>query len=1018
MANKIPADNIRWVLDLDVKGVQAELHGLSSESQDLMIKNKELEAELKKVSKAMKEAETDLEKLRAKGDTTSATYQKAKVAFDQNAQAIVNINRQVDENNKKIDLNNDKAKQLTNTLKIEDMTMDQLKARAKDLAAQLNKTSEAASPEAYAALDKELKEVKERMGELKNGGEETASTFGGTGTRSMVTFAAAVAAVKVGIDIFEGIMMSNRGTAIEFTAAMDGLTASFNYFKTSVANWDFTNFWDGVKKAYTAGNEATKMFENVHNMQNSFKLTSAQEISEIEDLKTQLRDVNLTNEQRIRIGDEIIERTNKLAEQEKKLYEENLKATKRQLDAQSEFNEQELDFIIVNRNAQEENLENLGKIKDLEDELNHLRKNANTWENYSNDGKNNYYVNKLKETNEEIKQYEALIENRKNAYGFTYPEQYEIMSSAVEKFARTDKEAVDAYVEARVRVNDVNIKTKKELRETQNLVNSLTKKQTDRGLGGSTPEQRQMNALNKLNTDIEIKRQTELSKIKEDYKNKEIKTDSEFNRQVVANESAMYATRKAALESFLENPLEPKIRQEVLRQIAEIDNKILDQEIKVQKEIEKILLNADPVEKEKRAYEERLSAVGLYGKERETLTKDELDALELLEKQHKENLERIDREAETRKKAQSEKEFEESFQGRREQLQLEINELMQNSAAAGRTGYDAEMELHIKRLQMIQEEIEARRAAGLEVQKLTQQLGRVESQMTATIKKENDVRAANYNRYATSLASATEDFFSGQKSGLEAFGGSMIDILFDVLTQIINQKIIEATAVAVAEQAKAAAIAAAMPDSVFTFGASAAARTAAIGAIIMGALQVAKGALKGMLGKKKSSSSDSSSSRSQTTGNITLKQRAKGKYDVIGADDKRLYRNVPYTGDAKTGVVSRPTLMGERGSELVVSSPDFKALQKHINYPMILQALHDVRFGTPQRAEGKYDNVDTNFTIQNAPTMDPELLSRLAVVLEKMSNGVPALIGATEMQAALDNLRNENVRFTQKGVNS
>lgn len=84
-------------------------------------------------------------------------------------------------------------------------------------------------------------------------------------------------------------------------------------------------------------------------------------------------------------------------------------------------------------------------------------------------------------------------------------------------------------------------------------------------------------------------------------------------------------------------------------------------------------------------------------------------------------------------------------------------------------------------------------------------------------------------------------------------------------------------------------------------------------------------------------------------------QFASGKYDVIGADDGRTY-HVPYLGPASTGVVTRPALVGERGTELIIAADTLDRLRSHINYPMIVSAINDARSGrVPQHASGSYD---------------------------------------------------------------
>ncbi|NLV87628.1 MAG: hypothetical protein GX025_10520 [Clostridiales bacterium] len=70
---------------------------------------------------------------------------------------------EIDANNKKIDENKNKIAELNKSMKLGDMTMNQLRNRARDLAKQLNSTSQAAEPEAYKALQKEQGAVVARM---------------------------------------------------------------------------------------------------------------------------------------------------------------------------------------------------------------------------------------------------------------------------------------------------------------------------------------------------------------------------------------------------------------------------------------------------------------------------------------------------------------------------------------------------------------------------------------------------------------------------------------------------------------------------------------------------------------------------------------------------------------------------------------------------------------------------------------------------------------------------------------
>jgi len=82
-----------------------------------------------------------------------------------------------------------------------------------------------------------------------------------------------------------------------------------------------------------------------------------------------------------------------------------------------------------------------------------------------------------------------------------------------------------------------------------------------------------------------------------------------------------------------------------------------------------------------------------------------------------------------------------------------------------------------------------------------------------------------------------------------------------------------------------------------------------------------------------------------------VSQRAEGKYDVIGADDGRNYNQVPYSGVTKTGVYSLPTLVAERGDELIVDHGTLNNVR--VNFPDVLPKIQASM--VPQRASGNVE---------------------------------------------------------------
>lgn len=154
MAKKLTEDELKWILSVDATKAQQEVRALSKDNGKLNTTNKEL-----------KDRMIDL----------IATGKKESEEFNR-------LSKEVELNNEKIDKNKAKIKALEGTMGISALTMAQLRKQAKDLQRQLDNTSQATHPENYKKLEQNLVAVKNRMSELKAGGEKTgdalSSSFG------------------------------------------------------------------------------------------------------------------------------------------------------------------------------------------------------------------------------------------------------------------------------------------------------------------------------------------------------------------------------------------------------------------------------------------------------------------------------------------------------------------------------------------------------------------------------------------------------------------------------------------------------------------------------------------------------------------------------------------------------------------------------------------------------------------------------------------------------------------------
>lgn len=248
--------------------------------------------------------------------------------------------------------------------------------------------------------------------------------------------------------------------------------------------------------------------------------------------------------------------------------------------------------------------------------------------------------------------------------------------------------------------------------------------------------------------------------------------------------------------------------------------------------------------------------------------------------------------------------------------------------------------------------------------------------------------------YAEQFGNALGDVISGQKSAMEALGDATIDIIYDVLNEKINARLTE-----LATDAAYATAAGGMKE-IGSKGIAGIATSAVIAAAVGGLLATARSALKGLLNKRGGDSDTGGSSSISFQRVPTVNQYATGRYDVIGLEDGRSYRGVPYIGPAPTGIVEGPALVSERGSELIVNADDLRRLQKHINYPLVMQAINESRGHVTQHASGNYSGVNISPVVNEpAAAIPSELLSRFLSVIERIErNGIPADVVLTDLE--------------------
>lgn len=132
-----------------------------------------------------------------------------------------------------------------------------------------------------------------------------------------------------------------------------------------------------------------------------------------------------------------------------------------------------------------------------------------------------------------------------------------------------------------------------------------------------------------------------LTAIKLSYLKGDIKTEYDYNKALLDQQDNYDSLRKEKLTELLKTVTDPGVKLELNKQLVEIDKKALDRQIKQNNDIKKILLDADPIESERQAYDNRLRELGLFGVDKKNMTADQLEALRILEEQHNETIRKL-----------------------------------------------------------------------------------------------------------------------------------------------------------------------------------------------------------------------------------------------------------------------------------------------------------------------------------------------------------------------------------------
>lgn len=572
---------------------------------DLLIKDSEAQRNIANLSKANKDLEKSNKEIRLEMARLEAQGKK-------NSEEWKGLQDVMKKNNAEISNNTQLIKANENLLGTQSMTMNQLKKRYQELLKEMNNTSKATDPKAWESLKSQLDETKGAMSNLAGGTQKAEGVMISWGSAMKIGVAGIIAGIGQKIasligDFFslEKIINSNQKTGDKFQAAISGISNSMDVLRRAIATLDFSELSKKMEKAYKSGVMIAKLLDEVFELENSFKIKQVKVNEEIELLREQGSNVNLSEKERIAYLEKVLSLTNDLAESEKTVVENKLKAANQKLYDDTGLTEVQVEYVVSNYLINRSTIQAASELIKMEDNLKAMASKSVS-----------IPVNPLlsapKTTYDQV---EYNAQQKRIEYFKQENEQIVKAADALRKYNLTNDATIISWVNANVELKQISVNKERSEREIENQKNSLLKATKDKAvadqkeLAAKTIEEREK--MYKIEIDAADKAHNiELLGIKDLYLSQHIEQE-EYNIRSESLEQDLIAKKI-------------EINTKYSKSVDELQNNLLDRQIdrmgKLKSMIDKITKDIDDKLKKQIEESDKKTSSGLNSEIEESLS--------------------------------------------------------------------------------------------------------------------------------------------------------------------------------------------------------------------------------------------------------------------------------------------------------------------------------------------------------------------------------------------------------------
>lgn len=544
MANKIQSDKLQWELSIKDSEAQRNIANLAKA-------NKELE-------KSNKEIRLEMARLEAQGKKNSIEWRNLNGVLKSNNIEIGNNSKLIAENEKQLGLQN--------------MTMDQLKKRYKELQKELNSTSKATDPESWNSLKSKLDETQVAINDLSGKTQKAEGVMVSWGSAMKIGLMGILAGLGQKVlsfvgDVFslEKIINSTQSTGDKFAHTMAGLENAFSYFRLTLATMDFSNFSENLMEAYRIAAEVTAQLDEIFERLNSFKIQDIKVQAEIEGLYEVMNNVNKSYQERQVAAERIKELTMSQANLQTEIYSQEADAYQKMIKNRTQLNDQQLEFYIDEYNKNRNVIKQAEELISLENEVNRLRQVGRS-QSSAGDARALQSNKEYEQSKKNLELFEAT-----NAAQINGIKQ---VAQIARGYDRANDEFIQKYVESRVKMMSVDVEAAKSLRRVDRQINTMVKSIADEALRQrkeiASKSKQEQERLYKEEVDAADKANKEkLLSLREMYIAGQI-SQKEYNAQVESLENELIQS-KISINLKFSRDIEDLQNQLLLKQIEKIE---------------------------------------------------------------------------------------------------------------------------------------------------------------------------------------------------------------------------------------------------------------------------------------------------------------------------------------------------------------------------------------------------------------------------------------------------------------